>query len=150
MVTSNDYRRADSSFTYRQVERQPRFVAFPVAEPADAAGQALEWYFGAGPSYPIDECRVVRKEVADNPVSLNDVFGVAGERGPAERTLALAEERTDIGGDEAGVFPGGEGSRDQGIKGSSGRSPDLRLRQEAAFDCFAPQIVAVIKGDCAH
>ena len=34
------------------------------------------------------------------------VVGVAGEHGPAERPLALAEERPDVGGHEAGEVEG--------------------------------------------
>ena len=37
---------------------------------------------------------------------MRDVGGVAGQRHPAERPLALAEERPDVGGDEAGIVEG--------------------------------------------
>ena len=35
-----------------------------------------------------------------------DIFGVAGERHPAERAQSLAEQRADVGGDEAGELEG--------------------------------------------
>ena len=40
------------------------------------------------------------------PVGLEDVLRLAGQRHPAERALALAEERADVGGHEAGVVEG--------------------------------------------
>ena len=49
---------------------------------------------------------MVGQELADLLVGPADVLGVAGERDPAERTLALAEERADIGLDEARIVEG--------------------------------------------
>src|SRR4029077_16971071 len=42
----------------------------------------------------------------DGPVGGRDVLRVAGQRGPAERALALAEKRADIGRNEAGEVEG--------------------------------------------
>ena len=44
---------------------------------------------------------VLREEVEHGPVGDGDVLGVAGERDPAERALALAEQRADVRRDEA-------------------------------------------------
>ena len=49
---------------------------------------------------------VVREGVHQRAVGRVDVLGIAGERDPAERPLALAEERADVRGDEAGVVEG--------------------------------------------
>src|SRR3546814_15539567 len=43
-----------------------------------------------------------RKQRFDGGVGLVDILRVSGQRDPAERSDTPAEERTDIGGDEAG------------------------------------------------
>ncbi|OLT16651.1 hypothetical protein BJF80_04710 [Serinicoccus sp. CUA-874] len=49
---------------------------------------------------------VVGEEVEHGLVGGGDVLLVAGERGPAERALALAEQRPDVCRDEAGELKG--------------------------------------------
>ena len=51
-------------------------------------------------------CVLVAEQLEDRVVGRGDVGRVAGERDPAERALALAEQRPDVGGDEAGVGEG--------------------------------------------
>src|SRR5436853_253936 len=51
---------------------------------------------------PATEVRVVWQLGEHGLVGGGDVRGIAGERGPAERALADAEERPDVRGDEAG------------------------------------------------
>ena len=88
------------------VEAQPGDVALAVAEPADARGQALERDLVLRLGDPAVERLVVGEELEHGLVGGGDVGGVAGERRPAERALALAEERADVGGHEAGELPG--------------------------------------------
>ena len=45
---------------------------------------------------------VLREQVEHRLVGAGDVLRVAGQRRPAERALALAEQRPDVGRDEAG------------------------------------------------
>jgi hypothetical protein len=49
---------------------------------------------------------VLREEIQDGLVGDADVLGVAAERHPAEGAFALAEERADVGGHEAGIGEG--------------------------------------------
>ena len=53
---------------------------------------------------PARERLVLREEVEHGLVGGGDVGRVARQRGPAERAAALAEQRADVGGDEAGVL----------------------------------------------
>ena len=111
------------------LKARPGLGALAVAEPADARRQPLEGDLlaarrrssgaaprrrGTAPARPVGRC--------------GDVGGVAGERRPAERALALAEERADVRGHEAGD-----------VEGVGHAAP----RGEAA------QVVAVVEGDRA-
>ena len=88
------------------VEAQAQAVALAVAQPADAGGQALEGDPLAGQGDPAVEGLVVGELLEHGPVGGGDVGGVAGQGHPAERPLALAEQRADVGGQEAGVVEG--------------------------------------------
>src|SRR5204862_3888610 len=89
------------------------------AEPADPRRQALEGDPLAGEPDPTPERLVVSELLEDGAVGGGDIRGLARQRRPAEWTLALAEERPDVGGDEAGVVEGAL------------KPPELRLGAEA-------------------
>ena len=95
-----------SPVAHEVVERQARLVALAVAEPADPGRQALERDALLGAADPLVQLLVVGEEVEHGAVGGGDVLGVAGERGPAERALALAEQRADVGRHEAGEVEG--------------------------------------------
>ena len=78
-------------------------MALAVAEPADPRRQALERDPLARQLDPAPDVRLVAEQVEDRAVGRGDVGRVARQRDPAERPLALAEQRPDVGGDEAGV-----------------------------------------------
>ena len=72
------------------------------ADPADARRQALEGDALAGHVEPAVQVRVVREQLLHLRVGLADVLRVARQRDPAERPLAAAEQRPDVGRHEAG------------------------------------------------
>ena len=80
----------------------------PVAEadPADARRQALERNAIARHVEPVVQMRVARRQLAHLGVGAVDVLGIAGQRDPAERADAAAEQRADIGRHEAGKGEG--------------------------------------------
>ena len=84
------------------LNRTPGLVPLAVAEPADPGRQALEGDPLAGQPDPPGQRLVLREQVEDGPVGGGDVGRVAGERRPAERALALAEQRPDVRRHEAG------------------------------------------------
>ncbi len=88
------------------VEGETRLVALAVAQPADAGRQALEGDSLLGAPDPLVQPVVVGEEVEHGLVRRRDVARVARERRPAERALALAEERTDVGRHEARELEG--------------------------------------------
>ena len=88
------------------VEAQPGEVPLLVAEPADARRQALEVHLLAGLGDPAAQVLVLGEQLEDRAVGRGDVGRVAGERGPAERPLALGEERPDVRGHEPGEVEG--------------------------------------------
>ena len=88
------------------VERQAQPVALSEAHPADARRQPLELDVLAGRVEPVVEVRVVGDQFLDLRVRPVDVLGIAGQRGPAERSDAAAEEGTHVGGDETGEGEG--------------------------------------------
>src|ERR1051325_4090813 len=75
------------------VHRLAHLRALAVAEPAYARGQALELHAVARETHPAFERLVFGEELEREVVRAAYVFGVAGESHPAERPLALAEER---------------------------------------------------------
>src|SRR6185437_9374805 len=83
------------------VEGLPDARAIAHADPADARGKPLEADAAARHVEPVVEMRVVGDELLHLRVGLVDVLRVAGERDPAERAVALAEERAHVRRHEA-------------------------------------------------
>ena len=88
------------------VERQPGLVALAVAEPADPGRQPLERDPLLRAAHPLLQPVVVGEQVHHGLVGGGDVLRVARQRRPAERALALAEQRPDVGRHEAGELEG--------------------------------------------
>ena len=103
MVAPDHDRRRHVARAHELVDREARPGAVAVAEPADPRGQPLEGDPLGRELEPALEQRVVREELAERRVDRRDVGRVARERRPPERPDAAAEERPDIGRDEARV-----------------------------------------------
>ena len=98
VVAADDDRRGDLAARARaSLNASAGLRALAVAEPADARGQALELR-RARRAMRIQRAsaRSSREELEHDPVGDGDVLRIAGERDPAERALALAEERPDV------------------------------------------------------
>ncbi len=106
MIPSDHDGRLQLALAHHLVEGQARHVALAQAQPADARGQALEGDALARHVEPAVHVRVVREQFLDLGVGLVDVFGVTGQRDPAERPPALAEQRADVRRHEAGEIEG--------------------------------------------
>ena len=72
-----------------------------VAQPADPRRKSLEGNAFAGQPDPACEGFVLREQFQHRAVGGGDVLGVTRQRSPAERAVALAEQRTDVCGHEA-------------------------------------------------
>jgi hypothetical protein len=81
-------------------------VAIAEPDPADPRRQALEVDALARHVEPVVEMRVVGQQFLHLGVGLRDILGIARQRRPAERADAAAEQRADIGRDEAGKVEG--------------------------------------------
>src|SRR5919112_6336178 len=103
MIPPYYYRGGDGALSHQLVEAETCPVPLTRPEPADASGEALEVDFLAGFGDPTLQTLVVGKEIQDRIVGRRYVRLLARERGPPERTLALAEERPDVGGYEPRV-----------------------------------------------
>ena len=101
MVAADDDRRFDSACAHELVEAQSGSRALAVANPADARGQPLEVDPLAGRLDPAHQGVVIRELLDHRAVGYGDVVRIARQSHPAERTLAFAEERTDVGGNES-------------------------------------------------
>ena len=106
MVAADDDGSGDLAFLHQVIKQQAGLVALVVAQPANTCGQALELDVFLGGIQPIVEVLVVREELLERLVGDLDVLRITRQRGPAERAQALAEERTDVGGHEAGELEG--------------------------------------------
>ena len=103
MIAADDDRRLDDAAPDQIVDRQAEARALAVAEPEDARRQSLERDALARQPDPAAE-RLRRRRTSRAPASsvACDVGRIAGQRRPAERALALAEQRADVLGHEAG------------------------------------------------
>ena len=94
---------ADTPVADELVDREAGLRAVAVAEPADARRQALEGDALGGELEPALEEEVVREEAPQRPVDRCDVLRIPRQHRPAEGPDASAEERSDIGRDEARI-----------------------------------------------
>ena len=101
MIAADDDRRLELARPYHLVEREAGEMALAQPQPADARGQALERDALARHPEPAMQMRIGGKELLHLAIGLVDVLGIAGQRHPAERPLAFAEQRADVGRHEA-------------------------------------------------
>ena len=106
MVAADHDRRLQFPVPHQAVDRQAELRALAVAEPADARRQSLKLDALARHRNPARQRLVVREHLEREAVGAIDVFGIARQRDPAERPAALAEERADVLGHEAGNIEG--------------------------------------------
>src|SRR5262249_4823874 len=129
MIAPNHDRRLQLAFLYQIVHGQAKLRPLAITQPADARRQSLKMYAFARQLDPAAQDAVLREQLEHQIVSDGDVRRVARERYPAERSAALAEQRTDIGGHEARKIVG---------------------ILHAALEGEGADIVAVIEGHAAH
>src|SRR5947209_18796375 len=101
MVAADCDRCAKDSARDEVVEGQTRDVAFAVTEPADPRRQSLPLHLLAGEADPALQRVVVGKGCEHGVVGGGEVGWVTGQAGPPERAGATAEQRPDVGKDEA-------------------------------------------------
>ena len=106
MVASDDDRGLDLAFLDQVVEDHAGLGALAVAQPADTRRQALELHVLLGGVQPAVQVFVLREGFLDGLVGDLDVLRITGEGNPAEGAEALAEQRADVGRDEAREFEG--------------------------------------------
>ena len=106
VIAADHHRRAQLAGGDHLVEPQPGQVPLPGTEPADPGRKPLEGNAFGGKAHPALQVVVVREQFPHGPVGGVDVPGVTGQRDPAERALALAEQRPDVGGHETGEIEG--------------------------------------------
>ena len=114
MIAPDDDGRADDAATDQVVERQAEPRALAVAEPEDARGQALERDALARQPNPAAERLVGSEHLERQRVGGGQIRRIARKDGPPERTLALAEQRAHVLGNEPGNV---ERARDAGLLG---------------------------------
>src|SRR5437764_11013043 len=101
MVAADHDRRLHLALPYHLVEGEADPRPLAESEPADPCRQALELDLLPRHVEPVVEMAVAGDQRLDLGVGAIDVLGLAGERAPAERPDAAAEERAYIGRHEA-------------------------------------------------
>ena len=101
MIAADDDRRLQFAARHHFIERQAQPVAIAKADPADPRRQPLELDPRPGHVEPVVKMLVVGHQFLDLGVGAEDVFGIPRERRPPERPDAAAEQRTDVGRNEA-------------------------------------------------
>src|SRR4029079_688885 len=85
----------DATARDRIIDEQTEPTPVARAQPADACWQARELHGLARSGNPVGD-RIAFEVLEDERVDLVDVLRIAGDRQPAERADALAEERPDV------------------------------------------------------
>src|SRR5262249_10935689 len=108
VIAANNNGRLQLAAADHLVEAQAELGALAVTEPTDAGRQSLELHFFPSQVNPAGQRRFLRESWENGPVGAINVFGIAGKSCPAERTLAFAERRPNVFGDETrnakGIF----------------------------------------------
>ena len=135
VVAADDDGRRDLAARHESLKRRPASRALAVAQPADARGQALEAARAPAPSRSSGAAPRSPGTAPGSPRSVRaDVLRIARQRRPAERALALAEQRPDERGHETreveGVRHAGRPGPARGCCCRSRRSPRRRLQRE--------------------
>src|ERR1044072_8851841 len=128
VVAADGDGRLEFATTDEFVDGLAHLRALASAQPADTRGEPLKLPALARKPHPALQRLVFGEEFEREVVCASYVFGRARERDPAERAFALAEERTNVFGNEAGDLEGVSASRVEG---------------ELAY------VVAVVEGDRA-
>src|SRR4051812_9781708 len=92
VVAADDDRRGQLTLCDEIVQRDAELRALAEAKPADPSRQTLEVHFLPRYRNPAGEMLVVREKLEHQLVGARDVFRIAGQSDPAERSLAFAEE----------------------------------------------------------
>src|SRR5204863_3339095 len=96
MVAADDEGGGNFSGSNQIVYGDAEVRAVSLSEPADSRRKALEFDLLLGERNPATEMVVVRKELEREVVGALDVFGIARQRDPAERSLPCAEKWSDV------------------------------------------------------
>ena len=102
MIAADDDRRLQFAALNHLVEREAQAMAIAEAHPTDARRQPLEMDPCPRHIEPIVQVGIVGNKLLDLGVGGKNILRVARQGRPAERADAAAEQRTDIGGHEAG------------------------------------------------
>src|SRR5439155_178253 len=95
-VAPDDHGRTDLAPPHQLVQRATELRPFPLTQPADAGGQALERHPLLREPDPAAQVLVLGEELEHQAVGAVQVGGVARKRHPPERPLALAEQGPDV------------------------------------------------------
>ena len=96
VIAADDDGRGQFAARDHLVEGEPQAMTLAEAHPADARRQALKMNARSRHVEPVMQMRIIRNQFLDLRVGLVDILGIAGQRGPAERTDAAAEQRADV------------------------------------------------------
>ena len=98
MIAANHNGRFQFASSDQIVQRQPKFVALAVSQPANARRQSLKSHALLRQLYPAAQMLIVRKHLQHQLIGARNVGSFAGQRRPAKRSLAFAKQRPNIRG----------------------------------------------------
>src|ERR1700682_3855320 len=102
MVPADDQRGRDLAAAHQVVEQETGPVPFPVTKPADPGGESLELDSLRRQRQPTLKQTIVAELLLEGLVCCVDVGRLTGQRHPAKRALAFAEEGAEVGRDKPG------------------------------------------------
>ena len=106
MIPAHHHGRLDFAFRHQVVERQAKFVALAVAQPANSRRQTLKFDAFLRQLDPASQMFVLREHLQHQSIRPRNIGSLSGKRRPAERSLAFAEQRPDICRHKAGEVVG--------------------------------------------
>src|SRR5688572_14046755 len=104
MITADDNRSTEFAGSDHIVQFQAGFCPFAVAQPANTGRQALKLHLFLCHRQPFCQMVVLREEIHYRLVRFIDVFFVARKCDPPKWALALAKQRANECGYEAGII----------------------------------------------
>src|ERR1039457_104510 len=129
MIATDDDGGGELAARDHLVEGQSEAVALSQADPANARRKSLELKPRARQVEPMMQVRIVGDQLLDLRVGLIDIFGIAGQGGPAERAYPTAEQRADVLRHETWEI---EGMADAGV------------------ERYLPDVVAIVENRQSH
>src|SRR6267378_5660939 len=96
VVTSDSDRRIQLAVSHQVIDLHSHFSAITLSEPANPRRQPLKLNSLLRQSEPATQGLIFGKQTQSKIICFSNIFRIAGQRDPTERTFALAKQRPNV------------------------------------------------------